>query len=48
MLSKPASQQLIKYVHNYPITDFRILVIPETIFKLELSNLVQLDHLTHL
>ena len=30
---KPASQQLIKYVHNYLITDFRILAIPEAIFQ---------------
>ena len=28
---KPASQ-FIKYVHIYPITDFRILVILEAIF----------------
>ena len=36
--------QLIKYAHTNPITDFRILVIREAIFKLEPSNLVQLEH----
>ena len=30
----------------YPITDIHILVIPEAIFKLDHSNLVQLQHLT--
>ena len=29
---KPALQ-LIKYVHTYSITDFRIMVIPEAIFQ---------------
>ena len=43
---KPALQ-LIKYAHIYQITDFHITVIPEAIFKLEQSNLVQLEHLTH-
>ena len=36
-----SASQLIKYVHTDPITDFRILVIPEAI---ELSNLVLLEH----
>ena len=34
------------HIYNL-VTDFRILVIPEAIFKLEQSNLVQLEHLTH-
>ena len=43
---KPASQ-LIKYAHINLITDIFILVISDTIFKLEHSNLVQLELLTH-
>ena len=32
---------------NYPITDFRIMVIPEAKAMLKQSNLVQLEDLTH-
>ena len=44
MLSK-ITLHLIKYVHIDPFTDFCILIIPEAIFKLEQSNLVQLEYL---
>ena len=42
------SQQInIEYAHNFPITNFQILVNHKAITESEPSNLVQLKQMTH-